>query len=122
MNPNICPLEPAQAPPETEHWAGGRAFEVTDFTLFMYGLVRGDIVVASLEGKPHYQDLGVYELDGAWRLGLPFFETNRVWTMLSGLVTASKVEFTVAPGDKERLTWHGHIVAVVRSALRGVGW
>ena len=121
MKANIRPLGPSEAPPDTTDWPGGTAFELLDFTLFMYGLVRGDVVVASFEGEPHYQNLGIYELQGAWRLGLPFFEKHRFWTTLSGLVTASKVEFTVAPDERPRLTFHGHVVAVIRSALRGVG-
>jgi len=121
MRSNIRSLEPSETPGETHNWPGGSAFEVLDFTLFMYGLVRGDVFVASDRGTPHYQDLAVYELDGAWRLGLPFFEKHSLWTTLSGLVTASKVEFTVAPEDRKRLASHGFVVAVIRSALRGVG-
>ena len=120
MKPNIRPVILADAPADTHRWPGGQAYEVLDFTLFMYGLVRGDIVVGSEQGTPHYQDLGIYELEGVWRLGLPFFEKHSFLTKLSGLVTASKVEFTVAPEDKDRLTFHGRVVAVVKSALRGV--
>jgi len=107
LKPNIRPLT-------------GQAFEVLDFTLFMYGLVRGDVFLASLEGKPHYEELGVYELDGVWRLGVPYVERHSLWTKLSGLVTASKVEFTVAPADKDRLQFHGRVTSVVKNALRGV--
>ena len=96
-------------------------FEVLDYSLFMYGLVRGDAITLATEGTPHYAELAVYELDGLYRLGIPYFEKHTIWTRLSGLVTASKVEFTVAPQDRERVVRLGHVDQVVRSALRGVG-
>jgi hypothetical protein len=90
---------------------------VLDYSLFMYGLVRGDVFVTNTEGVPVYSGLGVWELDGAYRLGLPFVERNNWLTRLSGLVTASRVEFTVDPADHSRITNLGFVVAVVQTAL-----
>jgi len=97
---------------------GTRAFEVTDFTLFMYGLVRGDLVLAGPVGKPLYEGLEVWELDGVFRLGIPYFETRGFLTRLSGLVTASRIEFSVPPERKADLVSHGLVIAV-QSAFRG---
>lgn len=97
----------------------GRVFEVTDFTLFMYGLVRGDLILAGGEGRPVYEGLEVWELDGVFRLGIPYFERVGFLTRLSGLVTASKVEFSVAPERKADLIGHGPVTTVIESAFRG---
>jgi len=102
-----------------ESFAQGRVFEVTDFTLFMYGLVRGDLFLAGGEGRPVYEGLEVWELDGAFRLGIPYFERTGFLTRLSGLVTASKVEFSVDPERKPDLVSHGPVTIVLYSAFRG---
>ena len=104
---------------EAEAFPGGEVFEVTDFTLFMYGLVRGDILVAGGAGKPVYGELQVWELDGVFRLGIPYFEERSFLTRLSGLVTASKVEFSVPPESQESLVSHGLVTVIVQSAFRG---
>jgi len=109
-------LRPALWPEEV--CPGARAFEVTDFTLFMYGLVRGDLILAGTGGKPVYEGLEVWELDGAFRLGIPYFETRGFLTRLSGLVTASRIEFSIPPERKADLVSHGLVIAV-QSAFRG---
>ncbi len=113
MKPNVRPL----GPPDE----GQQSWEVVDFSLFMYGLVRGDVVEISQTGPAYYHELHLYELDGAWRIGIPYVEKNRLLTVLSGLVTASKVEFSVKPEEEGRLRDHGVIAAVRKSALRGLG-
>ena len=104
---------------EAESFSGGRIFEVTDYTLFMYGLVRGDVFVAGGPGKPVYGELQVWELDGVFRLGIPYFERRSFLTRLSGLVTASKVEFSVPPERRPNLIGHGFVTVIVQSAFRG---
>jgi hypothetical protein len=99
--------------------ADSRVFEVLDFTLFTYGLVRGDTLLAGGPGRPVYEGLEVWELDGVFRLGLPYFEAGGLLTRLSGLVTASKVEFSVDPDRRPDLVSHGPITAVLQSAFRG---
>jgi len=96
---------------------GSRVWRVLDYSLFMYGLVRGDIFVSHTEGVPVYSGLGVWELGGAHRLGLPVFERTNFLTRLSGLVTASRVEFTVDPVDQQRLLNLGLVIGVVQTAL-----
>ena len=86
---------------------GARVWRVLDFSLFMYGLVRGDIFVSHTQGVPVYAGLG----------GIPFVERQTWLTTLSGLVTASRVEFTVDPEDQPRLTNLGFVVSVVQTAL-----
>ena len=110
-------VQPASWPHES--FPGGRVFQVTDFTLFMYGLVRGDVFVAGGEGVPVYEGLEVWELDGKFRLGIPYFEKDGVLTRMSGLVTASKVEFSVPPERRADLVGHGPVTFVVESAFRG---
>jgi hypothetical protein len=100
--------------------AARQTWEVLDFSLFMYGLVRGDVVEISQTGPAYYHELKLYELDGVWRIGIPYVEKNRLLTVLSGLVTASKVEFSVKPEDDGKLQDHGVIAAVRKSALRGI--
>ncbi len=113
MKPNLRPaVWPAESCP------GTRAFEVTDFTLFMYGLVRGDLILAGTEGKPVYEGLEVWKLDGAFRLGIPYFEDRGFLTRLSGLVTASRIEFSVPPDRRADLVSLGLVIGV-RSAFRG---
>lgn len=97
----------------------GRVFEVTDFTLFMYGLVRGDVILAGGTGRPVYEGLEVWELDDVFRLGIPYFEKSGFWTRLSGLVTASRVEFSVPVDRRPDLISHGPVTTVIESAFRG---
>ena len=108
MKPNVRPSDRAPG-----------AFEVLDFTLFMYGLVRGDVVQVGTGAKSMYEGLAVWELDGAYRLGIPYVERSGWLTRLSGLVTASKVEFSVPPDRKEDLVCVGPVVSVIESAFRG---
>ena len=98
----------------------GSIFEVLDYTLFMYGLVRGDRILVNTVGPFVYEELAVYELDGRFRLGIPYYQKRSWLTALSGLVTASKVEFDLDPGRKSEVRCHGKVAAVVESALRGV--
>ncbi len=77
MRANVRPLDP-------------QTFEVLDYSLFMYGLVRGDAFTLATEGPPHYAELAVYELRGLYRLGIPYFEKHTLWTRLSGLVTQAR--------------------------------
>lgn len=114
MKPN---LRPARWSDET--FDPGKVFEVTDFTLFMYGLVRGDVILASGDGRPVYEGLEVWELDGVFRLGIPYFERSGLLTRLSGLVTASRVEFSVDPSRERDLVTHGPVTLVLFSAFRG---
>jgi len=104
---------------EAEAFDTGEVFEVTDFTLFMYGLVRGDVFVAGGAGNPVYAELQVWELDGIFRLGIPYFEKGGLLTRLSGLFTASKVEFSVPPDRRSDLVSHGPVTLIVQSAFRG---
>src|SRR5690242_14337318 len=52
MKGNLLPL-PEDTLAIQDEFPGGRAFEVADFSLFMYGLVRGDRFVAG-EGPAVY--------------------------------------------------------------------
>ena len=119
MRANLKPLAEETLSIQKE-FPGGRAFEVTDFSLFMYGLVRGDRFVAATEGPVVYQELIVYELEGSFRLGIAYPRRRGGWlTRLSGLVTASRVEFDVDPERFADLVPRGRVVAVLDSAFRG---
>jgi len=119
MKGNLRPLVDETLSIQKEY-PGGRAFEVTDFSLFMYGLVRGDRFVAATEGAVVYQELVVYELEGIFRLGIANPGRRGGWlTRLSGLVTASRVEFDVDPERFADLVSWGRVVAVLDSAFRG---
>lgn len=114
MKPNVRPgVWPGESFPQ------GRVFEVVDFTLFMYGLVRGDVLLVGGEGRAVYEGLEVWELDGVFRLGIPYLERSGLLTRLSGLVTASKVEFSVPPDREADLVSHGEVTLVLASAFRG---
>jgi hypothetical protein len=117
MKANVEPVIESEIQSAWIDREGSRVWRVLDYSLFMYGLVRGDIFVSHTEGVPVYAGLGVWELGGAHRLGLPVFERNTVLTSLSGLVTASKVEFTVDPADRYQLGNLGFVIAVVETAL-----
>ena len=117
MKSNIEPVADAEVQSSWTVPPGARVWRVLDFSLFMYGLVRGDIFVSQAEGVPVYAGLAVWELDGATRLGIPFVERHTWLTTLSGLVTASRVEFTVDPADQPRLANLGVVVSVVQTAL-----
>ncbi len=118
MKTNLKPLADETLSIQAE-FPGGRAFEVTDFSLFMYGLVRGDKFVAAPEGPVVYQELVVYELEGLFRLGIAYPRRGGWLTRLSGLVTASRAEFDVDPARFADLIQWGRVVAVLDSAFRG---
>ena len=114
MKANILPIPIDLSETLFARKPGAKTYKVVDYTLFMYGLIRGDIIVACHEGEPLFIDLAVYELDGAARAGLPQVESGGFLTRLSGLVTAGKIEFSVTPDERERLVAVGRIIGILR--------
>ena len=114
MKANILPVPIDLSETLFARKPGAKTYKVIDYTLFMYGLVRGDIIVACHEGEPLFIDLAVYELDGNARAGLPIVETHGFLTRLAGLLTAGKIEFSVAPDERERLQTMGRIIGILR--------
>jgi hypothetical protein len=112
MKANVLPIALDLSKTEFSSGSGLATFQVIDYSLFMYGLVRGNLLVVAHEGQPRFSDLEAWELDGVVRVGLPQIEKTGFLTRIAGLVTASKVEFSVTPEESPRLHNLGKIIGV----------
>jgi len=106
MVSNVRPLDSADPP---------QGYEVLDYTLFCFGLIRGDIIdVGPGPSLPKFVGTGVWEQDGCWRVGIPQFETKKLLTRLAGLFMAGRVEFSVPPNERGQLHFLGNVVGTTR--------
>ena len=112
MIANLIPLSVDLSQTEFGDTPGLRAFQVLDYSLFMYKLVKGDLVLVGPQAKPRFADLTVYELDQAFRVGIAQVEPKMGFlTRLAGLLLAGKIEFSVSPEESSRLVVLGRITA-----------
>ena len=113
MEANIVPVTMVVSAAEAIDNPDLRVFEIDDYSLFQYGLVRGDRIFVSNFGPAKYTELVVYLFDGIYRAGIPYLGNNAWFNRLARFITASKVEFIVPSAEYAKLVRIGRIIRMV---------
>jgi len=113
MKANILPVMTVLSADETAMTPDLRIFEVSDYSLFQYGLVRGDRIFVSNYGKPKFIELAVYFFDGIYRAGIPQWGDSAWLNRAARFITASKVEFVIPFASGAKLFRIGRIIRSV---------